>query len=109
MSQQHDDNGASRQLHWLYRRETLPKLWLGGCALLAFTLALEVFVNLHPHFGFADWFSFTALYGFFTCLLMVLFAKGLAHFVKRPDDYYEPDESAHAQPAPGSPIDEELQ
>ena len=81
--------GEPEQLHWLYRRETIPKLWLAGYALLALTLALEVFIDLHSHFGFSDWFSFNAIYGFFTCLAMVVFAKWLSRFVKRPDDYYD--------------------
>jgi hypothetical protein len=85
------------QLHWLYRRETLPKFWLAGCSLLALTLAFDVFVDLHPKFGFADWWSFNAFYGFFTCLLMVVFAKWLAHFVKRPDDYYEAEAMGEAE------------
>jgi hypothetical protein len=87
-----DDSVADREqgnVHWLYRRETLPKLWLGGCALLALTLALEVFIGLHPHFGFADWIWFSAFYGFFTCVVMVVFAKWLGQFIKRSDDYYQ--------------------
>ena len=109
MNQHNGNNAPARDIHWLYRRETLPKLWLAGCALLAFTLALEVFVDLHPHFGFADWFSFAAFYGFFTCLLMVVFAKWLARFVKRPDDYYEADDARDTEPSFDAPIGEEVQ
>ena len=80
--------------HWLYRAETIPKLWIAGAVLLALTLFSELFVDLHPHFGFADWFGFAAVYGFLACLAMVVFAKGLGSLIKRPDDYYE------ARPAP---------
>ena len=103
-----DNNGTARAIHWLYRRESIPKLWLAGGALLALTLVLDVFVDLHAHFGFADWLSFNAFYGFFSCVLMVLFAKGLALFVKRPDDYYSFDESTSKDSALGAASDEEV-
>jgi hypothetical protein len=103
-------NGHShpRGTHWLYRPETLPKLWRGGIVVLALSVAAEVFVNLHPHFGFAHWFAFNAFYGFFTCLAMVVFAKWLGGLVKRPDDYYaDPDEAPSAFLE--QPIEEEQQ
>ena len=34
------------------------------------------------------WFGFGAVFGFLSCLLMVLFAKALGVFLKRPRDYY---------------------
>ena len=76
--------------HWLYRPETVPKLWRAGAAVLALTVLAELFVGLHAEFRFADWFSFNALYGFFSCTIMVLFAKWLGALIKKPDDYYAP-------------------
>ena len=49
----------------------------------------ELFADLHPHFGFVDWFAFNAVYGFLTCVAMVLVAKLLGFTLKRPDDYYD--------------------
>ena len=34
------------------------------------------------------WFAFGAVYGFLSCLAMVLVAKGLGYLLKRPHDYY---------------------
>ena len=95
------DNDTKR--HWLYRPETLPKLWTWGLGILALTVAAEVFTDLHPHFGYADWFSFNAAYGFVSCAAMVLFAKWLGGFVKRPDTYYEPDAPRGGEPWEGEP------
>jgi hypothetical protein len=94
----------SERRHWLYRPETIPKLWAWGAGVLALTVVVEVFVDLHPHFGFADWFSFNAVYGFASCLAMIVFAKWLGGFVKRPDDYYEPDPDPRGE----GPIEEEI-
>jgi len=104
------DPATGARRHWLYRPESIPKLWTWGGALLAFTVAVEVFTDLHPHFGFAAWFAFNAVYGFGACMAMVLFAKWLGKFVKRPDDYYQPvhesdssgDGATGADPAHGA-------
>ncbi len=34
------------------------------------------------------WFAFGAIYGFLSCLAMVLFAKVLGWWLKRPENYY---------------------
>jgi len=85
--------------HWLYRPQNLPRLWKWGAALLALSVVAEFFVNLHSSFGFAGWFAFYALFGFFSCLVMVVFAKWLGGWVKRPEDYYAggPDDDASGQ------------
>jgi len=84
------DAATGARRHWLYRPESVPKLWTWGSAVLAVTVAVELFTDLHPHFGFAAWFAFSAVYGFFSCMAMVLFAKWLGRFVKRDDTYYDP-------------------
>jgi hypothetical protein len=45
-------------------------------------------VPLHPHFEIESWFAFAAWYGFGTCILMIVVAKGLALVLKRRDSYY---------------------
>ena len=55
MSEQHGGNAdAAHETQWLYRRETLPQIWLAGCALRALTIVLNVFVDLHAKLGLAD-------------------------------------------------------
>ena len=46
-------------------------------------------VHGHPGFGIDGTFGFYAWYGLGTCVAMVLVAKGLGLFLKRPDTYYE--------------------
>jgi len=76
-------------VHWLSRPETIRRLWIVFIAVLAATLVAEAFVHLHPRFRLEGWFGFHAAYGFLSCVAMVLFAKLLGVFLKRPDDYYE--------------------
>ncbi len=74
--------------HWLVRPSTIRKLWWGGCGLLALTVLAQLVFPHKGHFGVDGWFAFGAIYGFISCLAMVLFAKGLGFLLKRDEDYY---------------------
>jgi len=83
------ENNLHEDLHWLVRPQTIKLLWRIGLVILALTVLAGLTYEAHPHFGFDGWFAFNAVYGFFACVAMVYFAKLLAVFLKRPDDYYE--------------------
>ena len=85
----------NNQTHWLYRRETIRKLWWGGYVVLALTVLAQLAVYVKGYFTVDGWFGFGAMYGFLSCLLMVLFARVLGLILKRPNDYYaERDDDA---------------
>lgn len=67
-------------------------LWKLFIAVLVLTLVAEPFVEWHPHFRVESLFGFNALYGFVSCAALILVAKAIGHFVKRPDTYYGDDE-----------------
>lgn len=75
-------------MSWFYKKSSIRKLWIGGIVILLLTIAMEIFMHRHAYFSIADWFSFHAVYGFFGCVAMVLFAKFLGFFIKRSEDYY---------------------
>jgi len=56
------------------------------CALL---LAIEFLYHRHPQHAGDDWPGFYAAYGFIGCVLLVLIAKLLRRFLKRPENYYD--------------------
>lgn len=76
-------------VHWLRKPATIRVLWVIGCVVLAVTLFVQRWVPLHGHFGWDDWYGFYAAFGFVGCVLMVVAAKVLALWVKRPDTYYQ--------------------
>ncbi|MDA1089181.1 MAG: hypothetical protein O3A85_02545 [Proteobacteria bacterium] len=78
-------------MHWLIRPETIRKLWIGGGVLLAFLVAIELWVQPQGYFGLDGTFAFNAWYGFIVCVAMVVGAKGLGIFLKREDTYYDRD------------------
>jgi hypothetical protein len=75
--------------HWLDDPRHVRQLWRGFLAVLALTVAAELAVHLHPAFGIESLFGFHAAFGFIACALMIVAAKGLALWLKRPDTYYD--------------------
>jgi hypothetical protein len=74
--------------HWLVRPSTVRLLWIVFTVILAATVLLQLAVPIKGYFGVDGWFGFGAGYGFLGCVAMVLVAKGMGAFLKRPDDYY---------------------
>lgn len=77
--------------HWLSRPRSVRWLRRAGALLLAGTLLAQVWMHVHDYFGIDAWFGFNAVYGFITCVAMVLVARVLGRWLKRPDDYYHDD------------------
>lgn len=77
--------------HWLRRPETIRKLWIWGCGLLAVLVVLDAFIHPHVYFGIDGSFGFNAWYGFATCVAMIVVAKLLGFLIKREDTYYDRD------------------
>ena len=75
--------------HWLARPGTIRKLWFALTALLALLLAAEAALGHEGHYGLDGSFGFAAWFGFASCVVLVLGAKALAIFLKRPDTYYD--------------------
>ena len=77
------------QPHWLVRQKTIKLLWWLFSIILALTVLVQLIVHVHDYFTVDGWFGFNAVYGFVSCLAMVVFAKLLGMFLKRPDTYYD--------------------
>ncbi len=74
---------------WLVKPENIKILWRVLIAILVLVVVPDFFIEHHPHFGIDGTFGFGAWYGFLSCVVLVLFAKLLGAFIKRPDDYYD--------------------
>jgi len=74
---------------WIVRPEGIRGLWRIFAVVLVGIVLAELLVHLHPHFEIEGWFAFHAWFGFLGCVVMVLFAKGLAVFLKRKDTFYD--------------------
>ena len=84
-------NSNDQNDHWLARPSTIRLLWWVFAVVLALTVLAQVLISVKGYFGVDGWFGFGAAFGFLSCLAMVLVAKGLGFFLKRPDDFYSKD------------------
>jgi uncharacterized membrane protein len=83
----------AEQGHILTRPKTIRRLWWGFSAVLALTVLAQAAVYVKGYFTVDGWFGFGAVFGFLSCLLMVLFAKALGAVLKRPRHYYREDDA----------------
>lgn len=89
---------TDKKLHWLMRPSSVRKLCFAFAAVLVAVVAAQTVIYIKGYFGVDAWFGFGAVYGFVSCLLMVLVAKLLGMLLKRPEDYYSAvDEDEQAQ------------
>ncbi len=77
--------------HWLQRPANIRRLWWLFAGILLLTVAAEFLVDLHPHFSVDGWPAFHAIFGFVSCVAMVLVARLIGYLLKRREDYYERD------------------
>ncbi len=75
--------------HWLDDPRHVKLLWRVFLGVLALTVLAEVGIALHPHFAIEGVFAFHAWFGLLACVAMIVGAKGLGLWLKRPDSYYE--------------------
>jgi hypothetical protein len=82
--------------HWLARPSTIKLLWRLFAFVLALTVFAQVAIGIKGYFGVDGWFAFGAIFGFLSCLAMVLVAKALGFVLKRDEDYYTKGEDSDA-------------
>lgn len=83
----------SADKHWLDEPRNVRLVWRLFIGVLVLTVAAELVVHLHPHFGIDSIFGFHAWFGFLACIAMIVVAKGIGLLLKRPETYYErPDD-----------------
>ena len=75
--------------YWLVRPSSIRLMWIVFIAVLALTVLADFFIDHHGAFGIDGTIGFYAWYGFLSCVVLVLGAKGLGVFLKRKDTYYD--------------------
>ena len=78
---------------WLARPSTIRLLWRVFAVVLVVAVAAQLLFKVKGYFTLDGWLGFGAVYGFLSCVAMVLVAKVLGWVLKRDDDYYaEPED-----------------
>ena len=64
-------------------------VWLAVLA-LAEVVAPRFLYHEPAHFAFEDWPAFGSMYGFFSCVAIIVVSKLLGHlWLSRPENYYD--------------------
>ncbi|WP_028316657.1 hypothetical protein [Desulfatibacillum aliphaticivorans] len=74
---------------WFDKPGNFKKFLRGFFAILIVLLIADLFVPKHPHFPWEYAPNFSAAYGFISCVLLVVVARGLRRIVMRKEDYYD--------------------
>ncbi|MBT8049048.1 MAG: hypothetical protein HKN57_14460 [Xanthomonadales bacterium] len=83
-----DPMNQSKDDAWLARPSSIRLLWRVFALVLVVSVAVQLLFNVKGYFGVDGWLGFGAVFGFLSCLAMVLFAKALGWILKRNEDYY---------------------
>jgi len=75
--------------HWLTRESTIKRLWGVFAIMLVIIVLLDLMIDHHAYFGLDGTFGFGAWFGFLSCVVLIVGAKGLGSVLKRPDTYYD--------------------
>jgi len=81
-------NDHQKEEHWLVRPDTIRLLWKVFIAVLVLTVLAQLVIGVKGYFGVDGWIGFGAAFGFLSCLIMVVVAKGLGFVLKRNENYY---------------------
>ena len=73
---------------WLARPSTIRLLWRVFIVLLVLVVIAQFVFPVKGTFGVDGWLGFGAVFGFLSCLGMVLVAQALGSVVKRDENYY---------------------
>lgn len=72
------------------------KLWTIGIVVLVLTALLDVELffhaeddHAHAHYVVDGWPGFFSIYGFGSCVILVVFSKVLGFMLKQREDYYD--------------------
>ncbi|MFY0676101.1 MAG: hypothetical protein JXR18_02335 [Neptuniibacter sp.] len=68
---------------------------LVACCVILF--GLDFILHRHTQHPWEEMFGFYAIYGFVSCVILVLLAKELRKLIMRSEDYYQNHQSQHHQ------------
>jgi hypothetical protein len=89
----HEDRAVGTRVgertYWLDDPRHVDFIVWGVYAICALLLAASLLIEVHGPFAIEHLFGFYGFYGFISCVGLVLVAKGLRVFLKRPEDYYD--------------------
>lgn len=82
-------NDADEKQRWLDQPKNVDKIVYGLYVVCALLVLCDLFYEKHTYYSYEHWFGFHGVYGFVSCVALVLAAKGLRLILRRREDYYD--------------------
>lgn len=95
-----------RLLLWVDRPGSANKIFWALAAVCALLFVLDFTYHKHGHFHIEELPGFYGVYGFVMFTALILAAKTLRIFIKRPEDYYG-DRAVDSEEYPADQLDKE--
>ena len=83
------DEPENEKENWLDRPRSVDKIIRAVAIICLGVVAADFFYEKHGHYSWEEWPGFYALFGFISCVLLVIAAKGLRKILMRDEDYYD--------------------
>jgi len=81
--------GQDEQPGWFDDPDNVNKIVRALIVLCVASVVADFFYHKHTHYAFQGMIGFDAIYGFVSCVLLVLAAKQLRKLLMRDEDYYD--------------------
>ncbi|MBC7195697.1 MAG: hypothetical protein H5U39_00375 [Deferribacterales bacterium] len=79
-----------KDLNFFDKKENIKILKILFYIALIVLALLDLFVIKHPHYGWENLFGSYGIYGFLSCVLIIVVSKMLGKFfLQKPEDYYD--------------------
>lgn len=75
--------------YWLDDPRNVDKIVYAVVAICLLIEAADLLYHKHPHFAFETIFGFYGIFGFVSCVALVLAARVLRKVVMRDEEYYD--------------------
>jgi hypothetical protein len=82
-------SAAEEGERWLDRKTNIKKIYKFVWILCGLLILIEPFVHKHATWEFDSLLGFYGVFGFVGCVALVLIAKVLRIFLKRPENFYD--------------------
>ena len=84
-----NSTGNTEKPRWLDDSRNVDKIVYALYGICAFLLVIDPFVHKHGPFAIEHWWGFYGIYGFISCVFLVLMAKELRKLIMRGEDFYD--------------------
>ena len=79
-----------KEFDWFDHPRNIRKLRIGFYIVLALLVLPDFFLHKHTLFSSVEgWPGFYALFGFISCVVIILVSKLLSYILKQKEDYYD--------------------